>query len=463
MTLSLSIDVRPSRVATVNIHLRVVVALVVVATMGAAYQDASAQTAAPPQRRPEGLFGGIRPDVNVPRRLDFNASLIEGYDEDIPTEAQARIDRSTPQSGGLSTMVNAGASYGWRSARTTIGANAASTVRYYNEVGAARSVGHSAGFGMSTRLPGSVTLFANQAASYSPMYFYGLFPRALDIEPGYAASTLPDYAVTDFYATTYATTTMLRKDINRRSNLTANADYTYTDRQNETDVWRDGTLYRIRGGYSVGTTRNTRLTVGASYRSGQLAYLAERAATEVGVDALWDYSRPLSGTRTLTLTLGLGVAGSDVPQTIQGVDVVSRQYKSVGSIRFGYPVSGTWYIQGNFRRGLEYVMDLPTPVFANGGSVIVEGLLSRRVDVSGSAMYSSGASALYRERLQYDTYAANMRIRYAFSQMFAVHGEYLYYYYDFFGPADPETGLPLGLQRNAVRVGLSMWVPMMGR
>jgi hypothetical protein len=411
----------------------------------------------------EGLFGGIRPDVNAPKRLDFNVSLLEGYDEDIPTEAQSRIDRSTPQSGGLSTIVNASAAYGTHSDRTDVGANASSMVRYYSEVGGARSVAHSAGFGISTRLPGHVTLFANQAASYSPLYFYGLFPRTVDIEPGYAASTLPDYAVTDFYATNYLSTLTLRHDLGRRSNVSVGGDYTYTDRHNETDNWQDASAYRVRGGYSVGTTRNTRLTVLGSYRSGELGYLADRVTSEVGMDALWDYTRPLSGTRSLTITLGVGVSGADIPQTIQGVNVVRRQYKSVGSVRFGYPFGRTWYLQGNFRRGLEYVMDLPTPVFGNGAIVTLEGLLSRRVDLTATAGYSAGASVLSQQRQQYDTYAADVRIRFAINEMLATHVGYLYYYYDFFGPIELTTGLPLGLQRNAVRVGLSLWVPALRR
>ena len=110
-----------------------------------------------------------------------------------------------------------------------------------------------------------------------------------------------------------------------------------------------------------------------------------------------------------------------------------------------------------------YLADLPVPVFADGVGAAVDGLISRRVDVSASAGYSNGESALSRDSLRFDTYTGNLRVRYALSRTFAMYGEYLYYYYDFRGSAQLLAGIPPGLERNGVRAGLTLWVPALRR
>src|SRR5262245_10237156 len=148
-----------------------------------------------PSRPPQGLFGGIRPDVSAPTRLDFDVSLVGAYDNDVPADVQSIVDPTSPQSGGYSTIVNANAGYSWNGTRTQFNANASSTVRHYAELGEVQSVGHSVGVGVSTRLPWRTTLFLNQSASYSPAYFYSVFPGGSTDVPGYSDTTNPDFVV----------------------------------------------------------------------------------------------------------------------------------------------------------------------------------------------------------------------------------------------------------------------------
>ena len=127
-----------------------------------------AQTSPPPARQPQGLFGGVRPDAAAKTRLDFSASLIEGYDTDVPSFFLSSVDPSSVQSGGFSTIIDTSAAYAWRSARTQVGVNGTSVFRHYADVGETRAVGSSVGIGASTRLPGRTTLLVNQSAAYSP-------------------------------------------------------------------------------------------------------------------------------------------------------------------------------------------------------------------------------------------------------------------------------------------------------
>jgi hypothetical protein len=432
------------------------------AAVGAVSQ-ASAQGIAPP-RTPQGLFGGIRPDATASKRLDFNASVVEGYDSDVPTELRGTVDPNSLQSGGFTTMVNAGAGYSWRNARAQVAANAISTLRYYAQVGETRNVGNNAGLGASVRLPGRNTLLLNQSAVYSPTYLYGLFPTGTVVEPGDAGLASPDFTTrTEFRSYSYTTTATLRHDFSPRSNLTGIGEYQYTDRLNESDRWRDVASYALRGEYSQNVSPSTAFTSRVRYRSGEFGYGNDGTTTELGVDFGVNYSRALSGTRRATLRFNFGASGADYPEAVTGQVGFGRQYLAVGDVGVGYQFGRSWMARANYRRGLEYVVDLPTPVFADSVSAAVDGLLSRRVDVTASMGYSRGESLLARSNLSFDTYTASARVRYALTRTLATYGEYLYYFYSFHQSTPLETGFLSGLERSGVRVGLTLFVPAMRR
>jgi hypothetical protein len=308
---------------------------------------------------------------------------------------------------------------------------------------------------------------ANQSASYSPTYFYGLFPRLGEIQPGDAGSTEPDFAINNGNAlesVNYTSTVTLRQEQGRRRAFNVGGDYRYTDRLNETPDWQDVSVYSLRAGYSFNHARNSSISTGVHYRAGDLGYAGTGSTTEVGVNVGWNYTRPLSATRSVGLGVGLGVTGADLQQVEGGVDILRRRYRGTANFRLSFPVVQTWQVTGNFRRGLDYIPDLPTPVYTTGASIGTVGLITRRIDVNATAAYTRGGSALNTSALQFDTYTASMRVRYAINQTFATYGEYLYYYYDFRGSTELLlSGIPTGLGRNGVRAGLTIWVPALRR
>ncbi len=110
-----------------------------------------------------------------------------------------------------------------------------------------------------------------------------------------------------------------------------------------------------------------------------------------------------------------------------------------------------------------YVAALGEPVFTDGASVGVEGFITYRLNLSASAGYSNGKSALRRDARNFDTYTGDVRLRYAWTRGLGVFAEYLYYFYDFRRSPQIAPGFPRMLERNGVRVGLVLWVPALGR
>jgi len=423
---------------------------------------ASAQSVAAP-RAPQGVFGAVRPDTGAKTKLDVTASLAQGYDDDVPAELGSTLDPSSLQTGGPWTMVNAAANYAWAGKRAEFGATGASNLRYFADVGETRSVGHNAGVGLTLRLPSRTTFLVNQGAAYSPTYLYDLFPTGAVTEPGSTPTTAPDYSVSTFDTYAYSTLMTLRHDFTSRVRLSFTGDYFYTDRVNETPQWQDSNAHSLGSEYSQNLGRNLMLVGAYHYRTGEFGFEGGGKTSEHGVEFGMDYTRPLSATRRATFDARLGASGADYDTVTASGLLPVRQYRATGQAGIGFEFARTWQTRAYFRRALEFVMDLPVPVFANGVGASMAGMVARRIDVLASAGYSSGASALNRNGLIFDTYTGNLRVRYAFKRSLAAYGEYIYYYYQFQGTTQLAPGFPPGLERNGVRAGLMLWMPALRR
>jgi len=420
------------------------------------------QVLQPPPGQPQGLFGAVRSD-NVRTRLDITASLVEGYDSDVPTTLLSTIDPGSLQSRGFTTIANGTAAYAWRGARVDVGINANSVIRHYSQSGETKSAGHNAGIGLAARLTDQTTLMVNQAAAYSPSYLSGLFPTGTPVAPGDPGTIAPDYSVSELDAYTYTTTATLRQNLDRRSNLLFSGEYQYSDRSHETEQWQDISAQRISVQYSRNIKRRTALFGRYRYRAGEFGYGGDGRTTEQGVDFGVDHVRALSATRRAVFRFNFGASRADIPVLTLGESPLRRQYLASGDAEIEYQFSRTWHARANYRRALEYVIDIPEPVFANGFGAVVDGLISRRVDVSGSGGYASGESVLNRDSLRFDTYTGDVRVRFSLTRQLATYGEYLYYYYRFRGVQQLFLSVPPGLERSGLRAGLMVWMPALRR
>jgi hypothetical protein len=360
-------------------------------------------------------------------------------------------------------MLMANMDYGWQGSRVRVGVTGASALRYYSELESVSTASYAAGFGVSARLDGRTTIFANQSVAYSPSYLYAVFPREAVTNPGTAAPPPPDYAVSDTESYFYGTTLTLTRGLSRRSHVSATGEFQYTDFLHETTRQPDLHSESVRAEYSRNLARNLALRVGYRYRSGTFGYgsalglAPDLSATEHGPDVGVAYTRPVSATRNIALGFSVGSSAMSVP----GLNT-SDSYRPYGEVTVGWQFSTAWQVRGTGRRGLEYVAGLSAPVFVDSFAAELGGLLHPRLNVLASARYSSGASALSSRAQPFDTYTGDFQIRYALNRELSFYGEYLYYFYDFQGTG-LAPGIPPRLERNGVRAGLTVWVPALRR
>jgi len=285
----------------------------------------------------------------------------------------------------------------------------------------------------------------------------------MTVEPGSPGATAPDYTVSEFKSYTYSSTLSLRRDFSQRSSFLVAGDFQYTDRRQESPLWQDVSAQSFRGEYSSNVNRNTTLIARYRYRSGAFGYTNDLRTTEHAIEFGGSYSRLLSATRHATFRFLLGASAADVPQSIQGVNSVFREYVGSGSAGLEYQFQRTWQVRANVRRGIEYVVDIPEPVYADSVSIGIDGFVSKRVDLSVSAGYSTGDSILNSSQLAYDTYTGSIRARYGLTRVAAVYAEYLYYFYEFADGTPLLVGVPRGLERHGVRAGFTLWMPALRR
>jgi len=93
----------------------------------------------------------------------------------------------------------------------------------------------------------------------------------------------------------------------------------------------------------------------------------------------------------------------------------------------------------------------------------LDALISPRMDLLATAGYSNGSSALSQDAATLDSYTADVRVRYALTRMWALYAEYLYYFYEFHSRTPLSATVPPGLERNGVRVGVTLWLPLLRR
>jgi hypothetical protein len=414
------------------------------------------------QRPYKGLFAG-RPGPPPPHQLDVTVTGLGAYDDNLLAEGGGGLTPTGPTVSGFYSMLLVDAAYSWHGRKVQFGATGGTAVRHYNETDSV-DAGFTTGVGFSAELGRRFNLSGNQTVAYSPSYLYGLFPSVGAQAPGDAIPVAPDYAVNDSSSYVYGTTASISHGLTRRGTISGTVDYQRTDFLREQQSRRDLTSYGARIQYGQSMSRNGSLRMGYQYRTGDFGYgIAESGtATEHSLDVGVEYVRPLSATRRMTFSLGLGPSVTDTP-TLRRLGLGNDRRVGVrGDVAFMYQFNRTWETWASYERGLQYIPELASAVNTDGISATVGGLFSPTMDFSASAAYSSGVPAGFRSASSFDTYTASVRLRRAITSTLAVNAEYLYYFYDF-GPVALPTGVPSSMERNGVRVGLTLWMRASGR
>jgi hypothetical protein len=404
-----------------------------------------------------GLFGGTS---QATHSLDFRGSLFGAYQEVfLPPEEEevAMLDPQFQKSGtfaGASGTLNY--TYGRRGDHAFFNVAGHGSVADYSvrpDV-PQYTAGVSTGTGLSGQITPKVRYSASAAASYSPYLGYAPFSSStigsvdstyLPPQFGFAATNSPNVPVSG--------SAELTDQLSKRSSLSATLGaqklFVLDDASRGAEGWNGRVLFSHRPFRTLG------FHVG--YRWLEYRYSdSDEIARNSGLDAGFDFGD------ALTVPLGRRTTAS-FSGAITGARTTSSPtyYALTGTAEILHSMGRTWSSSAEYHRSLGFIDLFSQPVLSDSVSGSVAGLVAPRVSASSHVGWTHGRVGVGSVRT--GTLAAvfaSSTLTVAVSRRLGFYTQYVYYRYEV--PAGPFTrlDLPSSLSRQAVSVGLSIWVPI---
>ena len=455
---------------TIKLRVLLVLAIAMLGVHGAA--PAFAQSDVVPKGTP--AENGPQTPGNGGQTLNGSLSLTAAYDNDLSAETvTSAIYVFGPQSITNSNQLIGNGQYQWRARDVQFRADGTSLWVHDRQTGRIKGLNQTVAGTLTARLPRRMTLLVDQAMTYTGSPLYTLFPRVAatnGVESGPAA---PDSGADEVHVYAYTAQATLVQALTRRSALrvSATGERGLTVRRGTTEDQSELAAYGMSTRFTRLMTRHSRASVRYMFRAGRFpeagvptttaitlgrAVRVSQQTAEIGMS----YDRPVSATRRMVFdaVLGGGVL-SPLDSPLTGVLRLTDSYRLVGEASATYVFARTWQAGALYRRGVDYVPGLSEPVLTDGFSGRMEGHFNRRLALQATAGYASGTSALLQSGNVFDTYTSDVKLNVTLGRAVATYVQYVYYLYDFRRYGSLVPGIPPALERNGLRVGLTLSVP----
>jgi hypothetical protein len=127
-------------------------------------------------------------------------------------------------------------------------------------------------------------------------------------------------------------------------------------------------------------------------------------------------------------------------------------------------LSPDWNVQGGYRRDFSLFQGVTDEVYTTDtADISTGGLVTDRTDLRLGATYGNWHTVVASgvdETL--NVYGASVQARVALTDTLSATAGYYYYYHRYSNPGALPEGFPAEYDRHAVRVGLTLWVPLAG-
>jgi len=395
------------------------------------------------ERPYRGIFAsGIDP---AGQSLTAQGTLSSGYDDNVLAGTSAQNSIRTAQEGPFAQF-SGGLNYALGLGSGSIHAAAGTSQRYYPSLAREYYRNYNASIGGTFLVSARPNITVHQSASYRPYTFLEIFPNV--DEPPIGASDVPEPDLVPLARqyVAYAGGADLRQQVTRRGTFSTFWNYGITDRLSN-QFWRQS----AGANYSVRVTRDLSAYVGYRYTEG---HHNDRVTRIHRPDIGLDFLRALSLTRRTSLTFGVGMQATAYDQV--------THFSAVANVRVIHEIGRSWTVGAVYRRGTYFVETLPEPMTGDSASVQVNGLITRRVQLSGVLSGSFGKMG-YGAARHYDSYRGSISLSSAITRYMSAGVNYGYYHYMFADVVELEPDLARDINRQAVRGYVTFWAPIFTR
>jgi hypothetical protein len=165
-----------------------------------------------------------------------------------------------------------------------------------------------------------------------------------------------------------------------------------------------------------------------------------------------------SRSRRMLVSFGGGAIRAFTRERFTREDVNVWVPAAYGTLRVDW--ARTWGMSADYRRSVSAVQGISAEAFATDAALVrVGGLLGRRVELTFSTGYAAG-SVPAGVSGSYETYTSTAQMRLELMNNWSAVLGYDHYQYDLRGIDPILRQLPTNVQRNAVRVGLTIDLPL---
>ena len=416
-----------------------------------------------PDRPYRGLFGGNGADPDSKQQFDLNVSLFGAYDDNVlGNVSQSALDPRFQQNGRYGGGT-ASLDYTRRTRRVTFDFTGGTSYRYYPSLRQLNSATSFASAGFSAKLSPRTDLRATESVSYLPFYSFGAVPGLTTASPGDVAPINPDYPLLQQTAISLSSSASLDHRLTPRASFAADYMIQYTDYRPGNQLFGN---WAVGGALSWKMTRHAAARFGYHYDRGTTGLPGAGQGTNEGhtVNLGIDFSHPLSPLRTMTYGFSVGTSRYTYLTSAGTTPSASLSTSHLLVTATGYlnrQISRSWTAGLSYNRGVQYVQGFSSPFFSDSVSANLSGFAGPRSRLNFTAAYSSGQVGIATSGQGYSTYSGVAGYQVAMGRFMALFADYNYYHYVF----DPTVALPAGmnrgLNRQSVRVGVNLWVPLL--
>jgi hypothetical protein len=343
--------------------------------------------------------------------------------------------------------------------RLSVAASAGTTARYYPSLTDDVLRRDSASLSAVVRI--AEGLSANASAAYLPYSLSSLLASSLDpvassLDPDVDDLAVPDadFVSSGEYLVAYGAGLSYQRQVSRRTTFSSN--YQYRARQSSRQS-RQFERHGVGGRLSYAAARGLNLRAGYGYSEARYVTSGVTRRRHL-IDAGADYNRALSISRRTTLSFGTGTTATTRPES----DIDRTRFRLTGNVGLNHEIGRTWNAAIAYSRAVRLDENWPEPVFSDGVTARLGGLISRRVSFQSSARASTGRVG-FGERSGFNSYRGAASLNFALSRYAGLGVAYSYYYHRFQEAVTLLPGLPAGIDRHSVRAYVNVWAPLFHR
>ena len=239
--------------------------------------------------------------------------------------------------------------------------------------------------------------------------------------------------------------------------------YSYRRQQFIDDDYGDNSWQDVTGGYR--RILSPRVKAGADYRyvNGEYADSNQdiRPTREHRIEGVAEFTGAPSRRRHFTLSLA---AGAGYLASIDASGAAFASWLPIGRGSLMVDVSPSWFVEGGYQRDVRLLQGVTDDIYSTGtGYLTTGGLVGGRTSLRIGATYSNWVTPVASGVDDtMNVYGATLGFRFRLTGSLAATAAYYYYFHRYSNPAALPEGFPAEYDRQAVRVGLTVFVPLAG-